>query len=117
MNGYICRNGHHFDRFKVESTDRDTGFEYQVCPVCGTDDFEEAYHCLKCDEYFTWENMIGSICRPCVIKRVTKTNAFRYAWDRMIDDSVLFSATDQEVSVFCLEDEYDFSEWLEGQDD
>ena len=117
MNGYLCANGHHFDRFKVVGYDAQTGWEDQVCPVCGSENFEEAFHCIKCDKYYVDDDMIGSICVECVKKRATKKNAYAYAMRCGDDPATIDGMTDQEVRVYCFEDKYDFSEFLEGEDD
>lgn len=128
MRTYICLHcGHHFscDEIVAKYYDRATGtYDREECPACGSEDFEEAGHCLKCGDYFPVDDlnspenyMVGSICRCCVEKRMTLANAFAYALDREIDIRELDGATESDARKFCAEDIYDFSEWLEAQDD
>ena len=116
----ICIHcGHHFttpvNRYNRPYSESDDSLPY--CPNCGSEDFEPAGHCIKCDDYFPLDSMIGSICRDCVEKHMTRNNAFKYTWDRDLSAAELFVDTDDEVKQFLSEDIYDFSEWLEGQDD
>ena len=114
----ICLHcGHHFEKIKVKSYDSQTGWAEEVCPNCGSEDFEEAGHCLKCGEYFPLGEMVGSICRECVEKRATLANAYAYAMAIDADPSEIDGMTKSQARAFCLEDIYDFSEFLEGQDD
>lgn len=114
---YVCENGHLFERYRVMDVDRETGFEDQVCPVCGTHYFDEAFHCIKCGGYFTDEDMIGSICRDCVEQRATKANAYAYAMSIDHDPAEVDGLNELQAKAYCLEDRYDFSEFLEGRDD
>ena len=125
MSVYICLHcGHDFEEIARRHYDTATGVWEEYCPLCGSEDFEEAGHCLKCGDYFPIDKetgaenyMIGSICKDCVEKRVTRDNAFRFAWDYKIPHDELFGATEDEAKAFCLEDEYAFSEWLEREED
>ena len=98
-----------------------------ACPNCGSEDFEQAGHCLKCGEDFQLDEMVGSICKGCVEKAMTLDNLFKYANERGIstDDfldefETLLSAhlkrTDELTRKFLYNDVYDFSEWLEKED-
>ena len=127
MTKFICLHcGHHFDGDEIVAKhyDRATGtWDSEECPNCGSEDFEEAGHCLKCGDYFPIDDlnspdnyMVGSICRCCVENGMTLANAFAYALDRGIDIRELDGATESDARKFCAEDIYDFSEWLEAQD-
>ena len=123
---YICIHcGHHFDephnRYNRRWSDSDDSEQY--CPNCGREDIEEAGHCIKCGDYFPLDNtngapnyMIGSICKDCVEKRATLANAYQYGMDRGFDRHELDGASDTKVRHYCLDDIFDFSEWLEGQE-
>lgn len=138
----ICLHcGHHFEEIKVKSYDSQTGWAEEVCPNCGSEDFEEAGHCLKCGEYFPLGEMVGSICKDCFDTRVTFGNALRYGkarkesveingflkWCFAADEieSILLKSL-QECShewrqrmanEYCNDDKYDYSEFLEGEDE
>lgn len=131
---YICLHcGHHFDephnRYNRRWSDSDDSQSY--CPNCGSEDFEEAGHCIKCGEFFPIDEMIGSICRGCVAKRMTRDNAYRYGNDRKaavevngfvayawkpqdVTDELFHSCTTDDAIKFCSDDIYDFSDWLEN---
>lgn len=117
---YICIYcGHHFDephnRYNRRWSDSDDSVQY--CPNCGSEDIEEAGHCIKCGDYFPIDEMIGSICKECVEKRATRANAYLYAIASDYEDiSRIDEMSDKQIEAFCLEDKYDFSEWLEGQE-
>lgn len=131
---YICLHcGYHFGEPKRDY-DRGTGHYDEECPNCGSEDFEEAGHCIKCDEDFPLDDMIGSICKGCVSKAMTRDNAYRYGNDRKtavevngfvayswkpqdVTDELFHSCTLDDAIRFCSDDIYDFSEWLEGQDE
>ena len=132
---FICLHcGHAFDRYKVKSYDRSTGWEEQVCPNCGSEDFEECGHCIKCGEFVPEDEMVGSICKACVMRAMTVKNAYAYgqrntpedeindfvvhAWTpRQASEELLKSCTPEDARRYISDDLYDFSEWLEGQDD
>lgn len=147
---YICLHcGHHFDGDEIVAKhyDRATGtWDAEECPECGSEDFEEAGHCIKCDGYFPLDDsnnpenyMVGSICKDCVEKAQTFDNALKYGADRKTAVELngfiayAFSAAEieeilanilepenehvpKDAANFCGDDVYDFSEWLEGQD-
>lgn len=115
---YICEKcGNHFEHFKVRRYESSTGWEDQVCPICESENFTEAGHCIKCGGYFPLDDMIGSICKECVEKRATIVNAYQYGLDRNIDTHELDGASDKQIRDYCMNDKYDFSEWLEGQEE
>lgn len=132
---FICLHcGHAFDRYKVKSYDRSTGWEEQVCPNCGSEDFEECGHCIKCDEFVPEGDMVGSICKACVMRAMTVKNAYAYgqrntpedgindfvvhAWTpRQASEELLKSCTPEDARRYISDDIYDFSEWLEGQEE
>ncbi len=135
MSCYICMQcSSHFDHFKVRDYDSETGYETHVCPSCGSEDFEEAGHCIKCGDYFPLEEMCGSICKTCIEKRMTVHNAYRYGWrntpedgindfvnhswsPRQASEELLKSCTPEDAKRYVSNDLYDFSEWLEGQEE
>lgn len=134
---YICMHcGNHFtepnNRYNRRWSDSDESDQY--CPNCGSVDFEEAGHCLRCGEFFPLDDMVGSICRGCVEKSMTVANAYRYgdrdtpegtinafvlySWSpRRASEELLKSCTPEDARKFCGDDIYDFSEWLEGQEE
>lgn len=136
---FICIHcGHHFtdpvNRYNRRWSDSDDS--EQLCPNCGSVDFEPAGRCIKCGEDFPLDDMIGSICRGCVEKRMTRDNAYRYgdarrivpedgingfvyhAWKpREIAEELFHSCTPEDAKRYCSDDIYDFSEWLEGQEE
>lgn len=132
---FICLYcGHAFDRYKVKSYDRSTVWEEQVCPNCGSEDFEECGHCIKCDEFVPEGDMVGSICKACVMRAMTVENAYAYgqrntpedgindfvihAWTpRQASEELLKSCTPEDARRYISDYLYDFSEWLEAQDD
>ncbi len=141
---YICmRCGNHFEEIDRKHYDNSTGVWEEYCPNCGSEDFEEARHCIKCDEWFPIDDtnkpdnyMIGSICKDCLTKRMTVDNAFRYgnarkvvpeeglnsfiyhSWSRYnAENELVKSCTPEDARRFISDDLYDFSEWLEGQND
>lgn len=133
----ICIHcGHHFttpvNRYNKPYGEGDNSLPY--FPNCGSENFEPAGHCIKCDDYFPLDSMIGSICRECVEKRMTRDTAYRYGNDRKaaveingfvayswkpqdVTDELFHACTTEDARAFCSDDIYDFSEWLEGQDD
>lgn len=116
----IClRCGAYFEypvnRYNRRWSESDDSAAY--CPYCHSEDFDEADHCIKCDQYFTEDKMIGSICRDCVEKRATKANAYAYAMSIAVDPTEIDGMTESQAREFCLEDIYDFSMFLEGEDD
>lgn len=115
---FICKDcDRSFDDYEVKSYDRETGFEEQVCPFCGSHYFDDAKHCVKCDEDVPLCEMVGSICRECVEKRATLANAYAYAMAVDVDPTEIDGMTKSQARAFCLEDIYDFASFLEGQDD
>ena len=142
---YVCIHcGHHFtephNRYNRRWSDSDESEQY--CPNCGSEDFEEAGHCIKCDEDFPLEQMVVSICRGCVEKAQTFDNALRYGADRKESVEIngflawAFTTSDieeiltnvlrieaghevgkEDAHKYLSDDIYDFSEWLEAQDD
>ena len=134
---YICLHcGHHFNephnRYNRRWSDSDDS--EATCPNCGSVDFEEAGHCIKCDEYFPLDQMVGSICKSCIEKRMTVPNAYRYGWKNTPEDGIndfvnhswsprqaseelLKSCTPEDARRYLSEDLYDFSEFLEGQEE
>lgn len=114
--------------------DHGTGrYDYE-CPCCASEDFEEAGKCIKCGEVFPLDDMIGSICRGCVEKRATVSNAYRWGWRHtpegklndfvnyawtpsLASEELLKHCTPEDARQYVSNDLYDFSEWLEGQDD
>lgn len=112
-----------------------------ACPYCKSIDLEEVFHCIKCGEWFADDDMIGSICKDCLEKMLTNENAIQYgdedrqevtingfmAWlyrGGEIEDILEadFRRTSPEwqrrmVKDYCMDSKYDFSEFLEGQDD
>lgn len=127
MRTYICLHcGHHFDGDEIVAKyyDRATGtYDREECPNCGSEDFEEAGHCIKCFEYFPLDNtngaeeyMVGSICIGCLKKSVNRANAMKYALDSNLDVDEPAELAEDKLERYCFEDIYDYSEWLEGQD-
>lgn len=133
----ICLHcGHHFtepnNRYNRRWSDSDDS--EPICPNCGSEDFEEAGHCIKCGEYVPVDEMCGSICKTCIEKRMTVQNAYRYGWrntpedgindfvnhswsPRQASDELLKSCTPEDAKRYVSNDLYDFSEWLEGQEE
>lgn len=37
-------------------------YAYEECPDCGGDDFEEARHCDRCDEYYLGDKILCDSC-------------------------------------------------------
>ena len=64
MSLYICPKCHEtFDEPFYESDD--TG-GWSSCPMCGSPDFEEAWHCACCGEDFAFGDLIGGVlCKEC----------------------------------------------------
>lgn len=114
--------------------------EDAACPNCGSEDFEQAGHCIKCGKDFPLDEMVGSICKECVEKAQTFDNALKYGNDRKSTVELngfiayAFSASEineilanvlklanergfKDAANFCGDDLHDFSEWLEGQDE
>lgn len=140
---YICIHcGHHFDephnRYNRRWSDSDDSQQY--CPNCGSEDFEEAGYCEKCDDYFPTGDVVGCYCKKCIVKAQTLNRAMKYGADRKeaIEINGLlawsFSATEIEemllrhfmntsenwqkrmVEEYCSDDLTDFSDWLKGDD-
>lgn len=127
---YVCLHcGHRFSnpvKYQYNKSVRMYD-EDAACPNCGSEDFEQAGHCLKCGEDFPLDEMIGSVCKSCVEKAMTLDNACKYAEERNIDIHELLDAvgtlcnfalnlTNKAIADFCKNDIYDFSEWLEKED-
>ena len=137
---YVCIHcGHSFDEPKRDY-DRGTGHYDEECPNCGSEDIELAGHCIKCDGYFPETEMVGSLCKECVLKARTFDNALKYGADRKtaveLNGFIAYAFSASEINEilanilklenehghkdavnFCGDDLYDFSEWLEAQDD
>ncbi len=127
---YICIHcGHHFE----EHYDPATGTWEEYCPNCGSEDFEEAGHCIKCDEFFPLDKMVGSICRDCLEKRMNDDTALAYGNDRKeavelngflayifsaseIDEILKANMPKGYARKYITDDIYDFSEWEENND-
>ena len=128
MTKYICLHcGHHFDGDEIVAKhyDRATGtWDAEECPNCGSEDFCEAGHCIKCDGYFPLDDdnkpenyMVGSICLDCLKKSVNRANAIQYAIDRDLDADEPADIREDRLERYCFEDIYDYSEWLEDHYD
>lgn len=139
---YVCIHcGYHFSEPHIDY-DRGTGHYDKTCPNCGSEDIELAGHCVKCDEDFPIDDMVGSICKGCVEKSQTFDNALKYGAYRKESIEIngflawAFSSSEineiltnvlkiesghevgkEDAKQFCSDDIYDFSEWLEGQDE
>lgn len=133
----ICIHcGHHFsepsNRYNKRWSDSDDS--EQFCPNCGSPDFEDAGHCIKCGEFVPEDEMVGSICKACVMRAMTVENAYAYgqrntpedeindfvvhAWTpRQASEELLKSCTPEDARRYISDDIYDFSEWLEGQEE
>ena len=128
MTKFICLHcGHHFEGGEIVAKhyDRATGtWDAEECPECGSEDFEEAGHCIKCDGYFPLDDsnnpenyMVGSICLDCLKKSVNRANAIQYAIDRDFDADEPADIREDRLERYCFEDIYDYSEWLEDHYD
>lgn len=131
---YICIHcGHHFEEIDRKHYDRAAGVWEEYCPNCGSEDFEEAVHCIKCDEFVPEDNMVGSICKGCLEKRINDEEALAYGNDRKEAVELngflayIFSASEIEYILkanipkgyarrYITDDIYDFSEWEENND-
>lgn len=137
---FICMHcGHHFDephnRYNRRWSDSDDSVQY--CPNCGSEDFEEAGYCKKCDDYFDADSVVGCFCQKCLGKAETLDRAMKYGADRKQSVEIngllawTFSASEIEdillrhfmdtsenwqkrrVEAYCDDDLTDFSDWLE----
>ena len=140
MKQYICLHcGHAFDGDEIVAKyyDRATGcYDREECPNCSSEDFEEAAVCEDCGEVVSVDDIVGRLCRECVVKNESSENALAYGEDRkecvelngflawMVREfgldyylkKVLENLTDAEktrlVKEYCEDDIYDFSEWI-----
>ena len=138
---YICLHcGHHFEnpvKYQYNKSVRMYD-EDAACPNCGSEDFEQAGHCLKCGEDFSLDEMVGSVCKECVEKAQTFDNALKYGEVRKaaveLNGFIAYAFSASEINEilanilklenehghkdavnYCGDDLYDFSEWLEGE--
>ena len=127
MTKFICLHcGHHFDGDEIvaKNYESETGTHDEYCPNCGSEDFEEAGHCIKCGGYFPLDDsnspenyMVGSICLDCLKKSVNRANAIQYAIDRDFDADEPADIREDRLERYCFEDIYDYSEWVEDHYD
>lgn len=87
---YICEKcGEVFEEPKVIGSDVDRG---EVCPGCGSDDFDEAYQCALCGEWVASDKIHGYrpyVCDDCIAD-------YRYDLD------TLMKATENETFDFSI---------------
>ena len=132
---YKCMHcGHDVEKPKITHNGGYWEEEWAECPNCGSEDFEECGHCIKCGEFVPEDEMVGSICKACVMRAMTVKNAYAYgqrntpedeindfvvhAWTpRQASEELLKSCTPEDARRYISDDLYDFSEWLEGQDE
>ena len=127
MTRFVCLHcGHDFDGDEIvaKNYESETGTHDEYCPNCGSEDFEEAGHCIKCDGYFPLDDsnspdnyMVGSICLDCLKKSVNRANAIQYAIDSDFDSDEPADIREDRLERYCFEDIYDYSEWLEDHYD
>lgn len=84
---YICRDcGHKFERPKEvrghgwNPMDGDLPDEY-VCPVCGSDYYDSADKCVKCEEVFFEDDLEYGLCPDCLAEE-----AKEYASEYVMND-------------------------------
>lgn len=51
---------------------------YSECPYCGSQDYDEAYECCECGEYFLEEEIINYTCKKCLNRNATIENLLKY---------------------------------------
>lgn len=131
--------GHEFDE-PQKDYDRGTGRMDECCPNCGSEDIVEVKECALCGELHAEEYLIEGVCEKCLEKKVAMETAMTYGMYRKscvelngllayaftaseieeILTAVLKSVgpwADHYVKDFCMDDKYDFAEWLKGEDD
>lgn len=45
-----------------------------ICPYCGIDEFEEAFPCNECGEYFTEDELTNGLCDKCIAYNFDSTD-------------------------------------------
>ena len=104
MSDYICRNcGATLDEREIKSAwgwltdDPRDKEEYGVCPVCGSDELEEARTCIKCGEPFLPDDVASCInycedCRELIISEYRKDPLKCYEVTSPVDSDVSINA-------------------------
>ena len=65
---YKCEHGHIFDEnemVRIRVPEGEYTRDRFICPVCGTDDFDEAHVCERCGEWFTADELEFELCETC----------------------------------------------------
>lgn len=45
-------------------------FDFGVCPLCGSDDIEEACLCRECGKVLTEDTNFGGLCKECITENM-----------------------------------------------
>jgi hypothetical protein len=78
-----------------ECGDRTAYVERGLCPECGNDEYEEAFECAVCGEYFTTDELAGNICRECLHKYDRDFETCREAslgWSEKVEINALLAS-------------------------
>ena len=137
---YICLHcGHEFEK---PNTTHNGGYweeEWNECPNCGSEDFEEAAECVECGAVKSVDYLVNGWCEDCLnIAAEDYKTVFEYGADRtqVVElNGVLareYSRTEIEAILlnhlmnngnlkkatkdFAFDDKPDFAEWMNDRD-
>ena len=66
-----------------EYYEHDTGYHGADCPLCGSDDIDEAERCAECDEWVNEKNLVNGLCPACIEKHANDYETVKaYGEDR-----------------------------------
>ena len=66
-----------------EYYEHDTGYHGMDCPICGSDDIDEAKRCAECDEWVNEKNLVNGLCPACIEKHANDYGTVKaYGADR-----------------------------------
>jgi len=80
MTTYKCFHGHIFDEnemVRIRVPEGEYTRDRFICPVCGTDDFDEAHVCEGCGEWFTADELDFGLCETCREEVDDEVDAFQ----------------------------------------
>ena len=136
---YICMHcGNTFDE-PVKHYEHDTGYWDEECPICGSEDFEEAAECSECGRVHAVDALIDGLCAECIEKKSDDIpTAYQYGESRtqtvelngilasaftkvqienlLLQVLTMTDTTSREAKRFCKDDIYDFAQFLKERE-
>ena len=118
-----------------EYYEHDTGYHGADCPICGSDDIDEAKRCAECDEWVNEEKLVNGLCAACIEKHAADYETVKaYGADRKeaVEINGLFAwvftpaeieeilerelknsgKAEKDAHTFATDDPDDFTNWL-----